>query len=291
MTEEVKPAEKPKRVRKAAIVPLPPPAELRLGALAISDPKEMISRAASLASALAEIIHAQKDLEDKPTMYVMIKGKKFVRVEGWTTLGAMLGVVPIEEYCNPLAENEGKGYRAKVNLVRINDGMQVGGASAICKLTEKGWDAEDYATHSKAISRATGKAFRLSFAWIMKLAGFEPTPADEVFEVEGSEQDAQQVAKDKEIEREAKKQGRKEAKTCVFIAWPEEHHGHNFFVAGKTVIMESGLMKDIEARGGRWNDREGGWFVSAEHADDLRFIITERIGADRLIERKLGKSA
>lgn len=290
MTDEAK-SEKPKRVRKAAIVPLPPPVELRLGALAISDPKEMISRAASLASALAEIIHSQKDLEGKPTMYVMIKGKKFVRVEGWTTLGAMLGVVPIEEYCNPLVENEGKGYRAKVNLVRINDGMQVGGASAICKLTEKGWDAEDYATHSKAISRATGKAFRLSFAWIMKLAGFEPTPADEIFEVEGSEQEAQQVAKDKEIEREAKKQGRKEAKTCVFIAWPEEHHGHNFFVTGKTVIMESGLMKDIEARGGRWNDREGGWFVSAEHADDLRFIITERIGTDRLIERQLGKSA
>jgi len=279
---------KPKRVRtpKAAIVPLPPPAELRLGSLAISDPKEMIHRAVGLASALAEIIHAQKDAEGKPSLYVMIKGKKFVRVEGWTTLGAMLGVVPIEEYCNALPEGEGKGYKAKVNLIRINDGMQVGGASAICKLTEKGWDAEDYATHSKAISRATGKAFRLSFAWIMKLAGFEPTPADEVFEVEGSEAEAQDVSNQKAAEAEAKKQGRKEAKTCIFITWPEEHHGHNFFLTGKTVVFENQLMKDIEARGGRWNDREGGWFVSAEHADDLRFIITQKIGADRLIERK-----
>ena len=292
MSEEPeKPQPKAKKPRKTAIVALPPPAELRLGALAISDPKEMISRAASLASALAEIIHAQKDSDGKPTMYVIIQGKKFVRVEGWTTLGAMLGVVPIEEYCNPLAENEGKGYRAKVNLIRINDGMQVGGASAICKLSEKGWNAEDYATHSKAISRATGKAFRLSFAWIMKLAGFEPTPADEVFEVEGSEEEAQEVANQKKAEAEAKKQGRKEAKTCIFIAWPEEHHGHNFFITGKTTVMEAGLLADIEKRGGRWNDREGGWFVSAEHADDLRFIITEKIGKDRLIERKFGNVA
>lgn len=272
-----------KRVRKppkAAIIPLPPPSELRLGSLAISDPKEMIHRAAGLADALAEIINQQK-------LFTVIKGKKYVWVEGWTTMGAMLGVSPIEEFCEPTPD--GKGFKAKVKLIRLFDGQQVGGASAICKTGEKGWaDTEDYATHSKAITRATGKAFRLSFAWIMKLAGFEATPAAELFEVEGSEEEAQEVANEKKMDAEAKKQGRKEAKTCVFIAWPDEHHGHNFFITGKTVIMESGLMKDIESRGGRWNDREGGWFVSAEHADDLRFIVTERIGAGRLIERKNG---
>jgi len=31
-----------------------------------------------------------------------------------------------------------------------------------------------------AITRATGKAFRLSLSWIMQLAGFDPTPAEEI---------------------------------------------------------------------------------------------------------------
>jgi hypothetical protein len=275
---------------KTEIVPLPPPAELRLGMLAIADPKEMVKRAAELASSLAEIIHAQKDHEGKPTLYVLIKGKKFVRVEGWTTLGAMLGVVPVEEYCDPLPEGEGKGYRAKVKLIRLNDGMQVGGASAICKLTEKGWDAEDYATHSKAISRATGKAFRLSFAWIMKLAGFEPTPADEIFEAEGSEEDAQEMAQQKIADAEAKKQAKKTAKTCVFMTWPDEYNGHNFVLANRLLIMESGLVKEIESRKGRFIDRDGIWIMSSEQADDMRFIITQKLGEDRFIEKKYGNA-
>jgi len=276
--EAKKAAAKVRKPRKAAIVPLPPPAELRLGSLAIADPKDMIHRAAGLADALAEIINQQK-------LYTIIKNKKYVWVEGWTTMGAMLGVNPIEEFCEPTPD--GKGYKAKIKLVRLFDGAQVGGASAICKVGEKGWaDVEDYATHSKAITRATGKAFRLSFAWIMKLAGFEATPAAELFEVEGSEEEAAEVASEKIAEVEAKKQGRKEAKTCVFMCWPEEHHGHNFLITGKTVVFENGLMKDIEARKGRWNDRDAGWYLSAEHADDLRKVITDKIGADRLIERK-----
>src|SRR5215475_4595848 len=105
MSDETKPASK--RRQKAAIVPLPPPAELRLGSISVSDPKEMIKRASTLASALAEIIHAQKDQDGKPTLYVMIQGKKYVRAEGWTTLGAMVGVVPVEEFCDPLPIESG----------------------------------------------------------------------------------------------------------------------------------------------------------------------------------------
>jgi hypothetical protein len=283
MSDEAKP-KKPRR-GQTEIVPLPPPPpEIRLGSLAIADPKEMIRRAAELASALAEIIHAQKDAEGKPTLYVMIQGRKYVRAEGWTTLGAMMGVVPMEEFCDPLPE--GGGYKAKVKLVRLNDGQQVGAASAICKLNEPGWNKDAAATHSKAITRATGKAFRLSFAWIMKLAGFEPTPADELFEAEGSEEQAQEVATEKLAQAEAKKQDRKIAKTCVFMTWPESHNGHNFFLTNRVLIMENGLHQELLSRNGRFNERDGGYYVSAEHADDVRFLFTEKLGPERFIERK-----
>jgi hypothetical protein len=37
-----------------------------------------------------------------------------------------------------------------------------------------------YARRSMAVTRATGKAFRISFSWIMSLAGYATTPAEEM---------------------------------------------------------------------------------------------------------------
>lgn len=281
--------EKPKRQKreKAAIVPLPAPVEIRLGSLAIADPKEMIHRAAQLADALAEIINQQK-------LYVVIKNKKYVMAEGWTTMGAMVGVTPIEESCEPLPD--GKGYHAKVKLIRLYDGMQVGGASAICRISEKGWNPDDdFATHSKAITRATGKAFRLSFAWIMKLAGFEATPAAEIFEVEGSEEESEEVLQKKLAElrgkKEASEQKREErqtAKVSAFITWPEAHNGHKFLLTGKTALFEHGItLKTIEEIcAGRWNEREGGWFIPASYAPFLRKLLIDEVKCP-LIEQPL----
>ena len=38
----------------------------------------------------------------------------------------------------------------------------------------------DYARRSMAATRATSKACRLAFSWVMVLAGFQPTPAEEM---------------------------------------------------------------------------------------------------------------
>ena len=138
--------EKPKRPKreKAAIIPLPPPVEIRLGSLAIADPKEMIHRAAGLATALSEIVNTQMDEKGKPKLFVEIQGRKYIKADGWTTLGAMLGVVPVEESCTRLPIESGfKGFEAKVKLVRMVDGAQVGGASAECTVNEKNWAGKD----------------------------------------------------------------------------------------------------------------------------------------------------
>lgn len=272
--EPPKPKRKPRE--KTAIITLPPVAELRLGSLAINDPKEMIHRAAQLADALAQIITQQG-------LYTVIKGKKYVWAEGWTTMGAMLGVVPIEESCDPLPD--GKGFKARIKLVRLNDGMQVGGASAICKIQEKGWNPDDdYATHSKAITRATGKAFRLSFAWIMKLAGFEATPLAEMFETEGSEEASEEVLqsklaelKEKKATQTQKREENKLAKVSAFIAWPEAHNGHKFFLTGRTAMMEHGLWKFVtETCGGKWNERDEGFYLPSDLAPGVRKEFAEK---------------
>jgi len=150
---------------------------VRLGTVQASSPQNVIELAKPIASALAGIINDRK-------LYTVINGKKYVQVDGWSTLGAMLGVLPIEVR----SEKIDGGYESYVELKRTSDGMVIGGASAICTRDEKNWSSRDeYAIKSMATTRATGKAYRLAFSWIMNLAGYESTPAEEMISAEFTE--------------------------------------------------------------------------------------------------------
>lgn len=146
---------------------------VRLGTLEIA-PTGVIARATLIATELAALVNARK-------LYVPISGKKYVRVEGWSTLGAMLGVTPREV---STTMHEDGTFEAMVEIVR-SDGQVVGRGSAICGMDEPTWSKRPaYARRSMAITRATGKAFRLAYSWIMTLAGYEATPAEEVVDAE-----------------------------------------------------------------------------------------------------------
>ena len=144
---------------------------VRLGAIEATSPNDVVIRATGMAKTLADIITSRK-------LYTTINGKKYVQVEGWSTLGAMMGVLPreVEVY-----ERENGDFEATVELIRTSDCEVVGRASSIVSSDEKLWKGrERYARRSMAVTRATGKAYRLGFSWIMSLAGYEPTPAEEM---------------------------------------------------------------------------------------------------------------
>jgi hypothetical protein len=128
--------------------------------------------AQSIADPLAEIINKRK-------LYKVIGQKKHVFVEGWTTLATMLGALPVEISNVP---NEDGSYVAKVELRRTTDQAVLTGASGECGgPNEALWQKRPpYARRSMAATRATGKACRLAFSWIMTLAGYAPTPAEEM---------------------------------------------------------------------------------------------------------------
>ena len=161
------------------IVVFEKPRILSLGALPTTGPVALIQQASQIATELAKIIKDRR-LTSK------IQGRDFVQVEGWSTMGAMLGVLPREVETNRLEDG---GYEAIVELIRINDNAVIGRASALCGMDEKDskgkptWaNRPEYARRSMAVTRATGKAYRLGFSWIMALAGYEPTPAEEMIE-------------------------------------------------------------------------------------------------------------
>ena len=141
-----------------------PPLSLLTGS-----PDERLAEATQVANALSPLIDTKK-------LYANINGRKHVLFEGWTTLGALVGVFPVTAWTRPVEQ----GWEARVEA-RTLSGAIVGAAEAQCLRTEKIWaNRDDYALRSMAQTRAGGKALRMPLGFIMSLAGYEATPAEEM---------------------------------------------------------------------------------------------------------------
>ena len=114
-----------------------------------------------------------------------IRGKQYPKVEWWTTIGATLGLFPVVMYSRKLDRNSETAYEARVE-VRHGD-MVVAAGEAICCSQEDQWkDAPEYSIKSMAITRATGKAYRIPLSFLAVMAGLAPTNAEEI-PVEGND--------------------------------------------------------------------------------------------------------
>lgn len=136
-----------------------------------------------------QTMHLAQDLarfikENK--LFHNIQGKAYVNVEGWQYAGARLGILPIiEELSNISVYRDGAleeiKYQAKVKLMDLKSQQIVGSGFALCSNKESGKrNYQEFAIASMAQTRAIGKAYRNILAWIIRAAGYEPTPAEEM---------------------------------------------------------------------------------------------------------------
>ncbi len=140
-------------------------------------PAEVVENASIQAKLLMDIV-------EKTGCFQLIAKKKYLQVEAWETIGAFNRVHAVVESVNPIIkEGETIGYQAMVNLMK--GGEVVGGAimpafftGSCCKGKEG--DAKHNAAMSAAQTYATSKAYRMNFSYIAILAGYEPTPAEEM---------------------------------------------------------------------------------------------------------------
>ena len=127
-----------------------------------------------LASELSKLIK-EKGLSSN------IQGKQFVNVEGWQFAGASLGLMPIITSTQDLSNETAIKYMATCEVRNITTGQLVATGIALCSNAEKTKRYfDEYAILSMAQTRAIGKAYRNLRAWLMKAAGFEATPAEEM---------------------------------------------------------------------------------------------------------------
>lgn len=148
-----------------------PPANL----FGVSEPELVIERAQKVATSLKRVL-------DKQGLTTRISGRDHVLVSGWTLLGSMLGVFPVCVWTHKLED----GWEARVEA-RTRDGATVGAAEASCNRSENLWrNRDDYALRSMAQTRATAKALRQPLGFVVALAGYDDTPADELPREDGA---------------------------------------------------------------------------------------------------------
>ena len=116
--------------------------------------------------------------------YTVIGKTNYVNVEGWTIAGAFAGLNAIIEEVKDLSNDKEIKWSAKA-VIYNRKGQPVGVGYAVCSNKEaKKKTFDEYAVLSMAQTRAIGKAYRNKIGWIMKLAGYETTPAEEMVNAE-----------------------------------------------------------------------------------------------------------
>lgn len=132
-----------------------------------------------------------------------IKGKKYVRVEGWQAIamahGCTLSIRSVERI-------EG-GVTAIADVVRQSDGRTIASAEGFVGEDESTWvGRQEYARRAMAQTRAMSRAARSAFAHVVVLmdAGLETTPAEEIPGDEQQPQESDHQIKTKNFDRDLK---------------------------------------------------------------------------------------
>jgi hypothetical protein len=138
-------------------------------------PQEQINQASDMARLLKEVV-------SKAGLARKLGGRKeHLEYEAWATIARWFHCTPSTEWTRPIKEGEKIiGWEARVNILD-ETGRVIGSSEGMCMSDEANWrNKPTYALRSMAQTRTAGKALRSLFAHIAVLAGYSPTPADEM---------------------------------------------------------------------------------------------------------------
>lgn len=149
---------------------------------ASDDPAVIVQRATRIANAIAPLIRERH-------LFKRIGKSEHVYVEAWALAGSMLGVFAITVRTWEIGDDDGYGATVEARTIT---GAIVGRADAVVMRGEavgtddhgdpirKWLEAPAFQLISMAQTRGSSKALRMPLAFIMKLAGYETTPAEEM---------------------------------------------------------------------------------------------------------------
>lgn len=137
-------------------------------------PELVLEEAAKAAQALRDVI------ERKPNKCI-INGKTFLQFEDWQTLGRFYGVTAAPRSTEYIEYGRVRGFEAHAEAILVSTGQVISGAQAMCLDDESKWsDKPLFQLRSMAQTRAAAKCLRNVLAWVVVMAGYSPTPAEEM---------------------------------------------------------------------------------------------------------------
>jgi hypothetical protein len=147
-------------------------------------PKDVVIRATEAAKELQRIVNAR-------SKKLLLNGKQYLYFEDWQTLGKFDNITAkVVETSEIHEDNKLIGFSAKA--VALKDGIEISAAEAECCFDEQNWrNKPRFQLKSMAQTRACAKALRNCLAFIAVLANYEPTPAEEMDDVNDNSKPAQ----------------------------------------------------------------------------------------------------
>jgi hypothetical protein len=139
-------------------------------------PHAIVARATAIADVIAPLIRERQ-------LAKRIGQSEHVFLEGWTLAGTMLGVFAVTVRTWEIGDDD--GYGATVEARTLAGGL-VGRADAVVMRSEevggkcKWLEAPAFQLLSMAQTRGSSKALRTPHGFVMKLAGYDTTPAEEM---------------------------------------------------------------------------------------------------------------
>lgn len=137
-------------------------------------PNSVLEQAKSAAKSLQTVIQNKR----KP---VMFNGEQYLEFEDWQTCGRFYGLAAKVVSTQFAEYGDSKGFEARAEVIRTSDGMVISSAESMCLNDEPNWSKKPlFQLKSMAQTRACAKALRNVLAWVVVLAGYKPTPAEEM---------------------------------------------------------------------------------------------------------------
>lgn len=226
-------------------------------------PAELIEAATDVANRFSDIVKRQR-------LYKSIAGRDHVLVEGWQTVGSLVGVYAVKDDASgvvtlawpPLEalgpeppppgpeprksselhiewERRDDDYRAWLRLKRLHearaaglaygfsaswravkDDHEVGWGEGRCTRAESNWATkDDFQLASQAQTRGQSRTLAAPLRFIVKLAGYATTPADDMPDEPAAVAAAAEIVLDEE--------GAREVAAALQERWPQ-YDGHGF---------------------------------------------------------------
>jgi hypothetical protein len=144
-------------------------------------PEQVLAEAQRAARAL-------KDVVAKKAKPVLMKGEQYLEFEDWQTVGRFYGITSRTVWSRPVMVGEATGWEARAEAIDVRTGQVLSSAEAMCLNDEPNWKGKpSFQLRSMAQTRACAKTLRNLLAWVVVLAGYRPTPAEEIAGMQDTE--------------------------------------------------------------------------------------------------------